>query len=76
MKFAIQNLLSWRDWQSHPEVYANSLEECRLADELGFHAVWLAEHHFSPYGICPTRRRLRRRRRAARRSACASAPRW
>jgi len=27
MKFAIQNLLSWRDWQSHPEVYANSLEE-------------------------------------------------
>jgi len=53
MKFAIQNLLSWREWQSHPEVYANSLEECRLADELGFHAVWLAEHHFSPYGICP-----------------------
>jgi natural product biosynthesis luciferase-like monooxygenase protein len=52
MKFAIQNLLSWRDWQSHAEVYANSLEECRLADELGFHAVWLAEHHFSPYGIC------------------------
>ena len=40
MKFAIQNLLSWRDWQSHAEVYANSLEECRLADELGFHAVW------------------------------------
>jgi alkanesulfonate monooxygenase SsuD/methylene tetrahydromethanopterin reductase-like flavin-dependent oxidoreductase (luciferase family) len=52
MKFAIQNLLSWRDWQSHAEVYANSLEECRLADELGFDAVWLAEHHFSPYGIC------------------------
>ena len=64
MQFAIQNLLSWRDWQSHPEVYANSLEECRLADELGFHAVWLAEHHFSPYGICAEPRRLRRRRRA------------
>ena len=28
--------------------------EARLADEVGFHAVWLAEHHFSSYGICPS----------------------
>ena len=54
MKFAIQNLLSLRDWQTHPEVYANALGECRLAEELGFDAVWLAEHHFSSYGICPS----------------------
>src|SRR5439155_1012670 len=26
----------------------------RLADELGFEAIWLAEHHFSSYGICPS----------------------
>jgi natural product biosynthesis luciferase-like monooxygenase protein len=54
MKFSTQNLLSWRDWQTHPEVYADTLAECRLADELGFDIVWLAEHHFSSYGICPS----------------------
>jgi natural product biosynthesis luciferase-like monooxygenase protein len=54
MKFSTQSLLSLRDWQTHAEVYGNTLEECRLADELGFHTVWLAEHHFSHYGICPS----------------------
>ncbi len=54
MKFGIQQLLSIRDWQTHPEVYANTLAECRLAEEVGFDAVWLAEHHFSVYGICPS----------------------
>src|SRR5712691_3426394 len=51
MRFSIQNLLSLREGQSHAQVYANTLDECRLAEELGFHTVWLAEHHFSPYGI-------------------------
>jgi len=37
-----------------PQVYRNAVEECRLADELGFDVVWLAEHHFSAYGICPS----------------------
>src|SRR2546426_12350570 len=54
MKFSTQNLLSIREWQTRAEVYGNALEECRLADELGFDVVWLAEHHFSPYGICPS----------------------
>ena len=54
MKFAIQNLVSIREWQSPREVYANSLDECRLADALGFDAVWLAEHHFSSYGLLPS----------------------
>lgn len=54
MKFSVQHLLTLRDWQTHPEVYADALEESRLAEEVGFDAVWLAEHHFSPYGICPS----------------------
>jgi len=37
-----------------PHMYRNAVEECRLADELGFDVVWLAEHHFSAYGICPS----------------------
>lgn len=35
---------------SHQEVFDNVLEECRWAEELGYDEVWLAEHHFSPYG--------------------------
>src|SRR6266571_8785035 len=54
MRFSIQNLLSLRDGQSHAHVYANTLDECRFAEELGFHTVWLAEHHFSVYGIAPS----------------------
>ncbi|MFP6743827.1 MAG: LLM class flavin-dependent oxidoreductase, partial [Alphaproteobacteria bacterium] len=26
-------------------------EQCVLADELGYHAVWIGEHHFGPYGL-------------------------
>lgn len=35
---------------THKEVFANVLEEARWAEELGYDEVWLAEHHFSPYG--------------------------
>jgi alkanesulfonate monooxygenase SsuD/methylene tetrahydromethanopterin reductase-like flavin-dependent oxidoreductase (luciferase family) len=28
------------------QVYQNALEQCRLADELGFDHVWAVEHHF------------------------------
>ena len=54
MKFGIQQLLTFREWQTEAEVYAQALAEARLADEVGFHAVWLAEHHFSSYGLCPS----------------------
>jgi len=35
---------------SDTEVVSNALEQCTLADELGFDAVWLGEHDFAPYG--------------------------
>ena len=54
MKFSVQLLLTLREGQSHAEVYTHALEESRLADALGFEAIWLAEHHFSVYGICPS----------------------
>lgn len=54
MKFSIQLLMSIRRGQTYAEVYANSLQEARLAEALGFHTVWLAEHHFSAYGTCPS----------------------
>jgi alkanesulfonate monooxygenase SsuD/methylene tetrahydromethanopterin reductase-like flavin-dependent oxidoreductase (luciferase family) len=37
-----------RPWEPDSEfmLYENSLRELELADSLGFHAVWVTEHHF------------------------------
>jgi alkanesulfonate monooxygenase SsuD/methylene tetrahydromethanopterin reductase-like flavin-dependent oxidoreductase (luciferase family) len=34
--------------RSEARTYADALEEIELADRLGFHGVWLTEHHFMP----------------------------
>lgn len=36
---------------SHSDVFALTLEQAELAEELGYHDVWVAEHHFIPFGI-------------------------
>lgn len=35
------------------DVYADEIRLGVLADELGFHALWPVEHHFSDYSFCP-----------------------
>lgn len=40
--------------RSDAEALAATLRLAQLADELGYDDVWLAEHHFSPYGVCPS----------------------
>src|SRR5213082_964972 len=56
MKFGIFYELSVpRPWEreSERQVYANALEQVRLADELGFDYVWAVEHHFlEEYSHC------------------------
>jgi alkanesulfonate monooxygenase SsuD/methylene tetrahydromethanopterin reductase-like flavin-dependent oxidoreductase (luciferase family) len=51
MKFGIMNLFPLNDEQDMSKVIGETLEEAVLADELGFDSIWLAEHHFSGYGI-------------------------
>jgi alkanesulfonate monooxygenase SsuD/methylene tetrahydromethanopterin reductase-like flavin-dependent oxidoreductase (luciferase family) len=51
VKFGIMNLFPVGDGVSDHQVLRETLEEIGLADELGFDSVWLAEHHFSKYGI-------------------------
>lgn len=36
------------------ELYSDTLDEIALADELGFDAIWLAEHHFTDDGWSPS----------------------
>jgi alkanesulfonate monooxygenase SsuD/methylene tetrahydromethanopterin reductase-like flavin-dependent oxidoreductase (luciferase family) len=51
MKFGIMNLLPFADGKSSADIFRETLEETAYAEELGFDSVWLAEHHFSRYGI-------------------------
>lgn len=51
MKFGIMNLFPWATETSGHDVFHDTLDEIEMADELGFDSVWLAEHHFSTYGI-------------------------
>ncbi len=53
MKFGQFFLLEQFAGRSESEAYQDSLEQIQVADELGYHAAWLAEHRFSPYGIMP-----------------------
>jgi len=40
------------EW-THQDVFGTSLELARVAESLGFDDVWLFEHHFTEYGLCP-----------------------
>lgn len=51
MTFGLMNLFPFADTKSPQEIFDETLEEIAYAEELGFNAVWLAEHHFSRYGI-------------------------
>lgn len=40
-------------WSEHA-VYESGLEQMLAAEALGYRSVWIAEHHFNDYGLCPT----------------------
>ncbi len=39
---------------SPERLYHEGLEQIAIADDLGFHQVWLTEHHFMNDGYCPS----------------------
>ncbi|MBT2384359.1 LLM class flavin-dependent oxidoreductase [Streptomyces sp. ISL-11] len=40
--------------QGHGEALHRAVRSAEIAEESGLDAVWLAEHHFVPYGVCPS----------------------
>ena len=50
MKFGVMNLFP-AEGADDAQVLHDTLEEIEIADQLGFDSCWLAEHHFSRYGI-------------------------
>jgi alkanesulfonate monooxygenase SsuD/methylene tetrahydromethanopterin reductase-like flavin-dependent oxidoreductase (luciferase family) len=51
MKFGLFLLLPGGYGRSAGDVYRNNLELIRTAEELGFSSAYVAEHHFSEYGL-------------------------
>jgi len=40
--------------QTHTEVLDRTVEAAVVAEHAGFDGVWIAEHHFMSYGVCPS----------------------
>ena len=55
MKVGILQFFGWRD-RTVPlnSVYDTALERFSIMDQAGYDAVWLAEHHFSSFSVCPS----------------------
>ncbi|MGO8920995.1 MAG: LLM class flavin-dependent oxidoreductase [Stellaceae bacterium] len=55
MKFGVLQFFSWPERRvSLPTVYDRALQRVEIMDRAGYDAVWLAEHHFSSYSVCPS----------------------
>lgn len=55
MRFGVwydfRNPANWR--QPYAQLYAESLEQASLVDRLGFHSIWVSEHHVTDEGYLP-----------------------
>jgi len=55
VKFGVLQFFSWPARRVPLEtVYQRALERVDLMDRTGYDAVWLAEHHFTTYSVCPS----------------------
>ncbi len=55
MKFGILQFFSWPDRRVElPTVYERALQRIEVMERAGYDAVWLTEHHFNDYSVCPS----------------------
>ena len=55
MKVGVLQFFGWADRNVPLEsVYDRALERFGVMDRTGYDAVWLAEHHFSSFSVCPS----------------------
>ena len=55
MKLGILQFFSWPGRRQLVQtVYARALERIAIMDGAGYDAVWLTEHHFNDYSVCPS----------------------
>jgi alkanesulfonate monooxygenase SsuD/methylene tetrahydromethanopterin reductase-like flavin-dependent oxidoreductase (luciferase family) len=53
MDFGLFFLMQRDDEWDEQAVYDSAMEQMLAAEPLGYHSVWIAEHHFNDYGLCP-----------------------
>ena len=53
MEFGLFFLMQRDDAWSERSVYESGLAQMLAAESLGYSSVWIAEHHFNDYGLCP-----------------------
>ena len=53
MDFGLFFLMQRDEQWSERAVYDSGLEQMLTAEALGYSSVWIAEHHFNDYGLCP-----------------------
>jgi len=53
MDFGLFFLMQRDEAWSERAVYDSALEQMLAAESLGYSSVWIAEHHFNDYGLCP-----------------------
>jgi alkanesulfonate monooxygenase SsuD/methylene tetrahydromethanopterin reductase-like flavin-dependent oxidoreductase (luciferase family) len=51
MKFGLFQTVQWPEGSQQEQQYRNAIDQCVLADELGFHSLWMTEHHFTRHAI-------------------------
>jgi alkanesulfonate monooxygenase SsuD/methylene tetrahydromethanopterin reductase-like flavin-dependent oxidoreductase (luciferase family) len=55
MKVGVLQFFGWQDRSIPlPSIYAMALDRIVIMDQAGYDAVWLAEHHFSSFSVCPS----------------------
>ncbi len=55
MKVGVLQFFSWPGRRGDlQQVYARAMERVRTMDQNGYDAIWVAEHHFSTYSVCPS----------------------
>jgi len=55
MKVGLLQFFSWPDRKVPlPAVYERALRRIDVMEHSGYDAVWLAEHHFTGYSVCPS----------------------
>ena len=55
VKFGVLQFFSWPGRRVPlATVYERAFQRMEVMDKTGYDAVWLAEHHFSTYSVCPS----------------------
>ncbi len=55
MKFGVLQFFSWSEKRvALATIYERAMQRIHIMDCSGYDAVWLAEHHFSAYSVCPS----------------------